>query len=275
MKKFLFLILTLLSLATPVAAQVTTQPTRIAPILLGNGTQALPSLRFASDPDTGFWWNSSGIIAISINGTFPMSFQSTGFNVTNDTGIRNSTVGTKINFPGIDGRIILLNNANNDFGMLQFGGTTSSFPAWKRALTVMESRLADDSGYGGVRGAIYYYTGGSATIAPANGLLNVIDSAGSFGIQVNTGTAAPTVASCGTGTVTSGSRNSAGEITATGATACTVTFGAPAWTNTPFCIATEATAARALFISASSTTAFTVSGLTAGDVFKYVCLGRV
>jgi hypothetical protein len=43
------------------------------------------------------------------------------------------------------GVITLLNGAQNDFNRLQFGGTTSSFPALKRSGTTLEVRLADDS----------------------------------------------------------------------------------------------------------------------------------
>ena len=111
----------------------------------------------------------------------------------------------------------------------------------------------------------------------ANALLNVLDDGGTFGLQFNTGTAEPTVSACGTGpAVTAGSRNGAGEITlGTAATACTITFGAPAWTNTPFCVVEEETSADAQFISAISTTAFTVSGLVASDKFMWVCVGRI
>lgn len=38
------------------------------------------------------------------------------------------------------------NTAENDFDRLQFGGTTSSFPALKRSTTELRVRLADDSG---------------------------------------------------------------------------------------------------------------------------------
>lgn len=123
--------------------------------------------------------------------------------------------------------------------------------------------------------SLLYFTGRGTLSFDANGLPQFKEAGSSFGIQLNTGTAEPTVTSCGTGTVTAGSRNTAGQITATGATSCTVTFGAPAWTNTPFCVATDGTGARALFITSPSTTAFTVSGLTAGDVFRYVCIGRI
>lgn len=124
-------------------------------------------------------------------------------------------------------------------------------------------------------GNYFWDTRGSFT-ALADGLYSVRNNAAAFGVQFNTGTAAPTVTSCGTGTVTSGSRNTAGEITATGATACTVTFGAPNWTNTPFCTITLANAPTTTpYISAISASAFTVSGLTAGDKFQFHCIGRI
>lgn len=47
-----------------------------------------------------------------------------------------------------NGNWTLYNNATTDFGLLQFGGTTSSFPALKRNGAGLDVRLADDSGYG-------------------------------------------------------------------------------------------------------------------------------
>ena len=44
-----------------------------------------------------------------------------------------------------DGVFNLQNNAGSDFSRLQFGGTTSSFPALKRSSTALAVRLADDS----------------------------------------------------------------------------------------------------------------------------------
>ena len=52
-----------------------------------------------------------------------------------------------------DGNIRLANNATNDFGRLQFGGTTSSFPALKRSTTFLQARLADDSAFAGFASA--------------------------------------------------------------------------------------------------------------------------
>ena len=51
---------------------------------------------------------------------------------------------------GTNGNIVLSNSAATDFGLLQFGGYTSSFPALKRSGTGIQVRLADDSGYSGL-----------------------------------------------------------------------------------------------------------------------------
>lgn len=46
-----------------------------------------------------------------------------------------------------DGKLLLQNAASTDFSMLQFGGTSASFPAFKRSGTTIQARLADDTGY--------------------------------------------------------------------------------------------------------------------------------
>lgn len=45
------------------------------------------------------------------------------------------------------GIVTFLDNAGTDFNRLQFGGTTSLFPALKRNGATLETRLADDSGF--------------------------------------------------------------------------------------------------------------------------------
>lgn len=50
-----------------------------------------------------------------------------------------------------DGKILLSNSAISDFGLLQLGGTTSSFPAIKRNSADIQFRLADDSAYANIR----------------------------------------------------------------------------------------------------------------------------
>jgi len=46
-----------------------------------------------------------------------------------------------------DGILRFLNNSENGFTMLQFGGTSNAFPAIKRSGTTLLARYADDSGY--------------------------------------------------------------------------------------------------------------------------------
>lgn len=73
-----------------------------------------------------------------------------------------------------DGNIVVLNNAGNSFGLLQFGGGTSSFPAIKRSGTGIQIRLADDSAYAPL-------TAGATT---SNGLLSAFSTTDSSSVQV-------------------------------------------------------------------------------------------
>ena len=122
-------------------------------------------------------------------------------------------------------------------------------------------------------GGNYGLNGRSRFQSGADGRITFNNSAGSSGLEIAFG-AQPTLTSCGTGTITSGSRNSAGEVTATGATSCTVTFAGAAFNNSPFCVANNATSASVPIMAVTGTTSFTVSGLTSGDRFFYICLGR-
>jgi hypothetical protein len=75
--------------------------------------------------------------------------------------------------------IIRLRNANdNDFDRLQFGGTTSSFPAIKRSSTTLQARLADDSAFASVQGKLTTDTAYTAGDPTTTGYLVVYDSAG-------------------------------------------------------------------------------------------------
>lgn len=54
-------------------------------------------------------------------------------------------------FSPSNGNIQFTNQASSDFGLLQLGGTTSSFPALKRSTTTIEVKLADDSAYAAIQ----------------------------------------------------------------------------------------------------------------------------
>lgn len=54
-----------------------------------------------------------------------------------------------------DSVFTLFNNAQTDFGRLQFGGTTASFPAIKRSGAALQVRLADDTGFASLTAASF------------------------------------------------------------------------------------------------------------------------
>ena len=77
-----------------------------------------------------------------------------------------------------DGVLRLTNSGINDFGRLQFGGTTSSFPALKRSSTTLQARLADDSAFASVQGKLTTDTAYAAGDPTTTGYLVVYDSTG-------------------------------------------------------------------------------------------------
>lgn len=78
-------------------------------------------------------------------GTFGATVSSTGSGFLGAAGGSTGWSGRSLMSSGADGVIVLQNNALTDFGRLQFGGTSSSFPALKRSAAELHVRLADDS----------------------------------------------------------------------------------------------------------------------------------
>ena len=80
-----------------------------------------------------------------------------------------------------NGNIALYNNAGNSFGMLQFGGTTSSFPAIKRNAADLEVKAADDSAFKDITAAKIWSTNGAGAYAglscSADGVGRLLNSA--------------------------------------------------------------------------------------------------
>jgi hypothetical protein len=70
------------------------------------------------------------------------------------------------------------NAAETDFGRLQFGGTTSSFPALKRDATVLQARLADDSDFAPLQGRLRSNANATAEVVVATHTLRMFDAAG-------------------------------------------------------------------------------------------------
>lgn len=120
--------------------------------------------------------------------------------------------------------------------------------------------------------------------APTDYILNISSANGTmiFGVQnnshvISSGTAIPTVSSCGTSpTVDTTSTDFAGIINVGSAspTACTITF-ASAFVNTPVCVITDDLQTAEPAITTRSATAFTVTlsaALNSGHLF-FICVG--
>lgn len=92
--------------------------------------------------------------------------------------------------------------------------------------------------------------------------------------NISTGNPTPTLSSCGdTPTLATGSNDKWGQVTQGGtATTCTITFGT-AWANAPFCIVQDMTTGARAAVYTVSTTAITITALTASDVIAYHCAG--
>lgn len=67
--------------------------------------------------------------------------------------------GTHIGDNSTNGSLLLMNGAENSFGLLIFGGGTASFPALKRSTTGLQARLGDDSNYTTFDASIYSASG--------------------------------------------------------------------------------------------------------------------
>jgi hypothetical protein len=99
------------------------------------------------------------------------------------TGVVQLVAGTKLS-PSSDGVLALLDNAGTAFNRLQFGGTTSSFPAIKRNSASIETKLADDSGFANLNAAslraeasasILFNTRSRIT-SPSDGVLTLLNN---------------------------------------------------------------------------------------------------
>jgi hypothetical protein len=78
------------------------------------------------------------------------------------------------------GVVQIANDASpgSGFGRLQFGGTTSSFPALKRDTTSLQARLADDSAFTNIQGKLTTETAYTAGAPTATGYIIIYDSTG-------------------------------------------------------------------------------------------------
>lgn len=187
-----------------------------------------------------------------------------------------------------DGNIALKNNAGTSFGLLQFGGTSSSFSALKLNGTGLQVRLADDSGYStlGLSGLLVNgSSSGAISILPqaAAGTYN-------FNLPITAGTAGQLLASgggsgspmtwatAGTGTVTNvatGQGLTGGAITNTGTISTNEILGnsGAVITGTTYTVNTSTDAATQLLFTGSSPSAWTLGTPVSGVGFDVVNQG--
>jgi hypothetical protein len=116
---------------------------------LGTGTAR--ALEFQTDGVTRMTVAATG--AVSTSGNFSCVDLTCGtLNATSGSVTAAATGGirwsgrARFNSPA-DSIVTIVNAASTDFDRLQFGGTTSAFPALKRSTTALQVRLADDSAY--------------------------------------------------------------------------------------------------------------------------------
>ncbi len=72
------------------------------------------------------------------------------------------TSGSKMYGGLANGNIALFDNAASDFGLLQLGGTSSSFPAIKRSTVNLQAKLADDSAFTDIDALDFNLSGGGS-----------------------------------------------------------------------------------------------------------------
>jgi hypothetical protein len=138
---------------------------------------------FASSGPMAFHTASvTNALSIAQNGS---STFSVGIAITGSGGLRFPATGygpfwaTSTTFNNrADGVLTISNFAENDFGRLQFGGTTASFPAIKRSTTYLQARLADDSAFAPIQGKLTTDTAYTGTVVAATGYITIYDSTG-------------------------------------------------------------------------------------------------
>ncbi len=101
-----------------------------------------------------FVGDTAGTVIFSPGGNIRGWFDTSGLTITRDCTVYAAQLfrwanSTRMSAPA-DGQILFTDATAVDFGLLQFGGTTNAFPAWKRDTVNLRARLANDSADTGV-----------------------------------------------------------------------------------------------------------------------------
>jgi hypothetical protein len=117
---------------------------RVGRMLVGDGSAAAPSMSFASQPNVGWYHAAPNTIDYGVGGIDYAQFNGNNLNLLRDNSVLNfGTAADTALSRTAAGKVSLTGTTP----MLQFGGTTSSFPALKQTSSALLARLADDSAY--------------------------------------------------------------------------------------------------------------------------------
>lgn len=142
-----------------------------AVVLSSNAVDVTPSTTYTPLLGVGRA-NSGGAGSLDVNGA--VSFYSAAtFRGTPVANQRLAFNGYGNFSPQSDGVFTLLNDGSTDFGRLQLGGTSASFPALKRSTTNVAFRLADDSGDAGITASTIAATDNITTTKSQNGFTQI------------------------------------------------------------------------------------------------------
>lgn len=178
-------------------------------VLHGDASASTPSIAFGANTDRGLFNDTVNTgIGFAVGGSQKATL--TGANLTLNSGVTmtvNSAAAYEFSTrskitSSADGIVVLSNNAVSDFTRLDFGGTTSSFPALRRASTGVDCVLADNSAYAPYA-ALSYSLGGASKISGAtDGIILLSNNAASSFTRLQfggTGNSTPALRTNGTG----------------------------------------------------------------------------
>jgi hypothetical protein len=153
----------------------------------GNDTGVLINMTDSASPGT------SNILDVQLGGTSQFRVANNGIVATTQltasggvaiaaTQDLSWTSRSRITAPA-SGQLLLQNSGGTDFSLLQFGGTTSSFPALKRSTTTLQARLADDSGYASLDAGNYLLSGTNINTAGTLSNVAYLNQANTFSLN--------------------------------------------------------------------------------------------
>lgn len=274
-------------------ATVTDETGTGALVFANTPTLVTPILGAATGTSIALGGATLGANALAVTGTTALGVTTTS--TLTSSGAILAGASNSIGFTGrsqvasaADGNIKMSNAAGTSFGLLQFGGTTSSFGALKLSGNGIAIRLADDSAYSFLASNSVLLQGSSSGVVSV--LVQAAAGTYNFDLPITAGSAGQVLTSqgggatpmtwtnAGTGTVTSvatGQGLTGGTITTTGTLSTTELLGngGSPITGTTYTVNTTTDAATELLFTGSSSSAWTLGSPVSGVGFDVINQG--